>query len=665
MLKNFIKLTHNDLSKKLADSTIMYSPFMKDCLLDLSNEDLLNTISSHDALNNMHLAEPIRLYLYNNIETYDVFMIDKRDLSQIADKQNIIFRDLSDLSVRAICNLLRQLYVLEQRNINPNEDLLKLLIESNRSYEHIVSPVFIVCLDKSSSSSISGLKTFYQIKSRFSLSLFLCSQNFKFLHYQDLDRFVSFMKSTKADVVKSVQMFNKILKMMLDLETKDYPTYYRIMLFSGFVLHALGTTYTTDADLIYAAGGLSDRTIENTSEFLKSVPEIDHFVYTDKSYNIDYISHITTDPDDHQYFLGMKIIAVKYHLKRLYLRASPSAFVDMIMMNKINNIKITPCIPVITIDEEYVTVYNKNTLEKKLKTTQKYFKEWHNINYSIVQLKNIIRRCKDYPNDPPFYKRIKIDPITIKIESRLYDVRSHIMNTSLVNGDSTLIIDDGREYPRFYPARGTDLSVTIIEPDTTDSDTFISMLENKKKTNPNANTLNRYSIVKGDIWRDWYLFGNDQIGEFDNIFVNYSLRFLKKDVRTLKQNLIKHHKKGGSLLVIYIDYDSVMNLLQKRDRFEIQDEDKKTIFGLYTYDPDRDMSGDTYNQFIVYLRETYRYGIGSVEPTIRSSDIDIMFDDYDVSTNKRLLEIFKHSDKLTEIEKTVIGIFNFAVLKKR
>lgn len=566
-LKDIQTFIHN---KKLKLDTNFY----KKCeeVLNDSTENLDSRL-----FENRYFVESLRLFMLDNFDKFYFYLADSINFDL---NEKYLIRDLNfDHSTRY--NLLKQLHVLETNNLDT------FLLDLPDSYN--LCKYFII--------SDHDLNLDFKLTNKLSLNLFLCT-NYEFLKHQNVDRFAQYLQSTDPYVVKSVNMFKDIHTLFNKIRTTDSDTYDRLMLFSGFVLHTLGTTYTSDADTMYLAKDLPKSKIDEINELFDSNEKIECFVYTESDDNIDYISELFTDPDKHYYFLGLKIIGIKNHIKRLYRRASPSSFVDLIMLNKINNIEVQPCIPPITIDENNVTVYDKKQTLTKLLTTQKYFKSWHNLNYSIDELKKLIPRCQNYPNDPPFYRSIKIDPVTIKIDYILHSTVRKLMNKHLKKG-SLLLIDDAKEYPRFSKLSTDSL---IIEP--IDAPLSESFLELEKKNNKSRIKLVDYKNL--DIDRS-----------FDNVLINYSLSLL--DTNNLEKTLKRIN--ADSILIIHIDNEVVKKILEKANRYELFDSNNKTIVGVYRYD----------EKIIVYLRETLRFGSGKIE-TILNTDLNLNLDNYTFDT---------------------------------
>lgn len=678
MLNNMLNNVHINL---INISSSFKSRFYVDCIEHMDLPSVISEIHKTHMIQDKHIVEPFRLYFYRNFSTFYFYIIDINDISKLDPIINHIIIHRPELkSDKSRLNLLRQLDVIENNDVNRfTHDISHNLLSINNIL-FVASSIDLVNSIKLIDPNIN----YVPLKNKRSLNLFLNNYTLTFLKHQDVDRFADYLKSKDKYVQKSVAMFRSVYDIFVKIENKDLSLYERLMLFSGFVLHTLGTTYTSDADVMFDTRGLNNDDIKVVTNELDKSSDIEYFIYVDTDHNIEYISDLITDPDKHYYFLGMKIININNHIKRLYQRATPSAFVDLIMMNKINGYNIRPCIPVITFDEEPITVYTKKVIDTKMYTTQKYFREWHGINYSISELKEIIKRCKNYPNDQPFYKPIKIDPFTIVLDSYLHDGILDIVNEYLEKSDkddksdkdkagsSLLILDDAKEYPRYYPTKGSNQIVTIMEPTKAPmTDTFMKMTNDKKRKLGRSRMYDMVPIVYGSEWiNDNY--NNDK---YDNIFINFSLRYMIANPDLMMKNLSNIITNDSNILVVFLDGDIIESMLQSSDRFEIKDDNNKTVIGLYRYDNDLDSNGNILRQFVIYVRGTLRFGTGSIEYVIHTDDLQSLFitNGYSIVTsgqivNKQMIYI-AHDDHIKSDKDRnnlieVLGWFKYILFKR-
>lgn len=676
-VQHIIEATKNTIIDKIKtfDTT-----FYRECVEVLSDPKTIRDLTETRIIKEKHILESIKIHIELNFDDYICFIADRSVLDDQTKgkiiKHNVLMRDLGNLSEKVLHNLLRQFHCLEIDNLDG-------LLEDNVLDRYREITHMVMCIGSNTDNRFNmnivmdGIE-FFQIKNKASLGLFLGIEVHKFLALQDLDRFVTYTKSTDVRVKKSVDRFKQMYRIhnLLRATNKQY-ILDRIMLFSGFVLHSLGTSYTEDADIMYSAKDQTKREIEDIKHFFDGYDGIDLFVYDENDSNVDYIDNLMTDPEKHYYFMGIKILCIKSYLRRLYQRASPSSFVDLIMLNKINGIKITPCFPVITVDEKNMIVYTKKTIEKKLHTVQKYFKEWHNIDYPMTEIKGMIKRCQNYPNDPPFYRSFRSDPMTQHIEYLIHRVILNIMNKYFIQNNDpkyVLIVDDAKEYPKYYPAKKSNMNVTVIEPDDSKSSPiFIKMSEARKHKNSS------YKMIQGDVRRTNEFNKFPHIAnKFSYILFKFNIHNMMNQIDNVIQNLNTYSDSKSVIVICYVDGDVVNRLIGAKDRFEILDDDQMTVFGLYKYDDQIYLDENTseqkatrYNQFVLYLRETLRYGHGVVERILTTQNImDTFGAEYKMIKDDQMInfddpEIHHIKSNLSDVQCTIAEVFRYMILQRK
>ncbi|VBB18449.1 hypothetical protein YASMINEVIRUS_912 [Yasminevirus sp. GU-2018] len=701
--------TLSDIIVKVKDhlinrSKIFESRFYTKCKEQFESIEGIDSLISDRELTTKYFMEPFRMYLLDNFDKFNFFVVDvstleTSNLLNMCKKlgEDVFFRDVRPMCnhKRVINNLTKQLSMLE----HIAEDFHKHPIESDlrnytakevpQVYNSLKDIILIVSIRDLSKDLARDGMTFVKLKSKHSMNVCLSTYTFKFLRYQDIDRFIDYTKSSSTDIVKSVSMFDTVRKFFMKLADTDIDTYSRLLLFSGFVLHSLGTTYTSDADMLYITRGQSESHVSSFVTMLNSFQKIEVFTYSEKSPNIEYISDITTDPDKHFYFLGMKVMNIKKHAKRLYQRATPSSFVDLIMLDRVNNFKVNgvvvkPCIPVITVDEDVVIVYDRKMVQKKLRITQKYLKEWHSIQYTIPELTQMIQRCQAYPNDQPFFRHIRVDPVTIVIDSIIHYTTLNLMNERFdrtvvepFNVSNLLVMDDGRVYPRYYPEKGSNDTVLVLEPSNlTRTKVFMQMTDEKKKKISRKVNYDMQSVSFTSNWSE-----DLSVKNINHVLINWSISELMYSPASLVKNLLTltTHSKECTVLVLFVDGDRVEELIHSENgsRYEIFDSNKKPIVGVYSYDDVSNVDGQTDSTFVLYVRETLRFGSGSVERVLNVNNIaSIMsvgefelidtqpFDSYikaQIGTDLLPVTI---PNEIHETVLTTLSMFRYAVFKK-
>jgi hypothetical protein len=402
-----------------------------------------------------------------------------------------------------------------------------------------------------------------------------------------------------------------------------------------------------------------------------------------------YMGELITNPDKHYHFLGIKILFIKYYLRQLYQRGAPSSFVDLIMLDKINNIHIKPCFPIITPYGDTMIVYTKKILKKNMRTVQNYFKQWHHINYSINDLKNMIKPCKNYPNDPPFYKSFRLNPLTQIIEYILYNIIMKLMNKYFVpDNDNTygsdlgkdsnlLVIDDAKEVPKYYPSKKSNMNVVVILPQQSTTATIFMNIANKYLAKK-KHDVQSFIMVQGDIrcLNEFNKFPEVR-NKFKYVMFKYNMCFMMEHIDNVLDNLASRCTMDVKIMILYVDGHCVEKLIGSSSRIEIADDDNKTVFGLYRYD-DQNIASDNKNkqsikhkQIVIYIKDTLRYGYGIVERLTKTKDIlDAFGTTYDLIKDESMIhcidsQVNPYTDDLTDKQKKIASIFRYMILQKK
>jgi hypothetical protein len=647
--------------------------FFKKTIEYLKNIKNIQKLEKTHKIDDGYIFEPLKLYLYDRFDDYVCFITNRHiiDTEPLIMKYCLI-RDLSSISHKALRNLLRQFNAIEMDNPDA-------LINNNNIYENIESLVFVVTTSKNNEFNMEVVfdnERFVQINKPSSLNLFLGIEALNFLHHQNLDRFVNYMKSTKKEIIASTKIFTDTYNLFKNLDQDRTNPHkknisQRIIMYSGFVSLTLGTSYTSDADIIFWAKGLDKTEIEYMNNLVQQNDIFDYSVYfSDDQLKESYIGEIVADPELHYYFMGIKIINVQSYINRLYKRASAVSYVDILMLNEINNYNIKPCIPVITFKDKAI-VFTEERIQKLLREIQRLLKSWHYRDYSYDRLKKIFTVCEDYIMDPPFYREIVSNDLTEPIDQIHHSATLELINKYFLPIDNKktniLIIDDSREFPRFYPIQGHDFRIVVSEPEprlSSKTQKYISMAEEKKITD--------FSIIPGDLSQSGEgerIIKNNQLQEkFKYILFNHTIgMYFDNSIDEVVKNISTLCCIDALIIVPYIDGEMLKNKMHGSDRYEIV---KKT-----KYDPIHQFGVYQYNKsdrqkIVIYLADTPRYGSGVVQSMITYDFIKMTFsDNFDVINDGLMIDLLSNQSSivknLTDIQKQILQFFKYVILKQK
>lgn len=639
-LTNIIKYTKDLLADKYKTFD---TRFYKECIEYLDNDSHIEQFIESHNIDNKYLLEPLKLYIWSKFDSFNCYLADASILDNKMIKDNCIYRDLSIINEKTKSNLLRQLYVIETDNLN------NFFKDSLEYYAHIDNIVFVI------SENMIDNDKIIKLTKKSSLNLFMGTEVLYFLEKQDLDRFIGYMKNDNKYVVNAVNMFKTIYELFKLLEKTNERLYCRLIIFSGLILQSLGTSYTKDADIILWAKNMEENNVDKAKEMLNNYKEIDLLIYDNSHFNLEHFGNMLTDPDKHYYFLGIKMTRIFTFLRRTYTRPYPASFVDIIMLDKINNIKIPACFPILaSVSNSKIVIYTKKTIYEYLNKVQILLKEWHNIDYGIDKLKKIIRSCKNYPNDPPFHETIKEDTFTFPIENILDDSIYILINKYFNVDKNLLVIDDAKEYPKYYPKNNN--MITVIEPAGSDiSKLFMQMTKEKNKKN--------YQMFISDFTSDTFITLEHK---YSSLLFKYNIHSIINHMDIVHMNINKYCTNDLTIMIIYLDGTYVDMAISKTGKYEILD-DNKLKFGIYRFDDYYDLKNNKYKQVVVYLKDTLRYAYGIVEKVIVQQDIINAFgSDYQIINDDRLINIVPDEllNELSEQQKSITSIFRYMILKK-
>jgi SAM-dependent methyltransferase len=640
--------------------------FYEDCLVFIKDFVDINKI-----LENKYILESIRINLLYN-DYYNLYICDKTDMTKKIE-ETTTWREF-ELSKKAIDNMFKQIYALESND-------LKLLWCGGKKYS-ISNPVFVI------SKSKINISNFVKITNKIdTANLLLGVETIKILEHQDLKRFCEYNFSDKEEVNESTKTFTSFYNYFTSLELNFKE---RILVFSGMILHSLGTTYTRDVDLIYNGIAQSVEQInvvkESFNNFNAMIGEkLDYsIIYDDKIikssepkeylfqwiYNIwpglvgkKNMIEVMADPEFHYYFMGIKLIGIDMTIKRLIKRASSSSFVDLLMLKKVNGYDSDVCFPNLSIRGGKITIYNDKEINKKLKIIQKYFKEWHDDEMSINDLKTQIVKCNELPHN--VYVG---NPNRFIYSSEI--TRYHNMILKMYIGKyfrGKKILDVGCGPVRdlyFYNSIKVPLFVGI-EPSKYSIDTFAEINKDKK-------FFTQTKIIEGygdEIWKN-----NPKYKEVNEnktygcILFKFTIHYMLENFNILLKNIKSVDNDNTVIIVSCIDGDMVKKKLKESNgRYEIIFKGEP-LYGIY------DMGTDKQNnlkQVMVYFRGVYGVENGSIEHLISIGWLINKFSQigYRVLENKNLLNVNQDhllniKNDLNEEQKKVSEIHRIIVFKK-
>jgi hypothetical protein len=241
---------------------------------------------------------------------------------------------------------------------------------------------------------------------------------FRFYYYQNKNSFCSYFKNSNndIDIKKSINNFTDFInfykKIPLNIREK-------IIIFSGMILHSLGTTYTKDIDILIVSPNESVKNdLLKYKNILNKFANIEYYIqfndnewynnegkcflhckyilntYLPEKSGAADISEIIGNPEHHFYFLGIKMVSIDFTINRLKKRNRASAYCDLLNLERINNYDVGK-LCIINYNSAYNKVINPlwNRQDKIRLHVKSLFNDWFKIDLSLKFLEKRIPTC--------------------------------------------------------------------------------------------------------------------------------------------------------------------------------------------------------------------------------------------------------------------------------
>lgn len=645
-------INSTDIIKSINEyKSVIQAEFYNECIKLFSNLDEI-----FDIPDNKYILEGMRIFFTNknNYDLYNVYLLN--NTYQYTKKNTDAYRKITFKSYEAKKNILKQIYYLDNNkhnnkhndkhnnNYNDIDDICK----DNDYITKLDKTVDIIVIFSKKEHELIKVSNKYPI-----VNLLLGIESLKILEHQNLDRFCSFLCSEKKDIIQSCCMFDKFYKFYSGLTVNQKE---RFLIFSGSVLHTLGTTYTCDIDFVYYGEGQSQEEIDEIVRLFNKYEQCDyHIIYNKKIkkakdslpylYNWIYydwpkligqnnILEVYADPMHHFHFLGMKLMSVDMTIARLMSRAAPSAFVDLIMLQKINGYDTKPCFPNLSLRQGKITVYSDKMIEKKLNTVKNYFKWWHDINTTIPELKKQIKKCKDVPEYNKYLK---------KSDKR--------------NSNTQNIINYYESIIRFYCKKyKSDMILNVG--DNISDDAYRNM-------DVNITTLSL--PIKNTKYKD---------NKYDAIISNFTIQYLLDPNLNASNKFIENinsvDKSDTIVIILYLDGERASYQLNKSkyDKYEVYF-DGEPLYGIYKLDDD--YSTYNKNKVMVYFKDKDGMEEGSIEPLVYKNTLinrfkeigyNVLIDEYLDTLSVNDNNVIKHKNMLNDGYMKILRMHKIMILQK-
>jgi SAM-dependent methyltransferase len=590
-----------------------------------------------------YLLEPLRLYLINdNNDKYKIFLSNKKHHNCKYIRYTLTDKEKDNFMINIVLTEELKSNILKLNDIDLT-NICKIL-NKNKIYLNI-------CL-KSDLSDLSDSKNVYVIKNLYdSLSFLLGIESINILKYQRLDRIKEFLRNPDGlKVFTLLQEYNDYLHKLRNQDRDNY------IVHSGSVLEAIGTTYTRDVDVIV---NKSNEDVQSVRRYIQSMndkyKEIDISVidkfgeYHTKDlkeplkYKKNWFTYqlpamdgakdiydVMINPVFNFTFAGIKFFNLNLTIYRFLNRASVSSMADMIMLKEINNMDIEDkiCLPNMTIRQGKLVVFFGEYLEIYFKSVRDKLKEYYNKDYTIDELKKIIKHCNVEGFDIYKGEQVK-DPDTNIIKYFHVMIKESILKKYATNCNYLLDVGSGK----LTDMRLWDMinvkNVVGIEP----SIDSINMGNEKIKKFGFKGNIDIINGV-GDV--DWESDEKYKIAlknKYDVITFQFTLHYMMNNIITVINNLNKVIKSGTKVIITCMDGNKIQEDFKRYKQVEIRNK-QEPIFAIVPFYKVTDKIPEKDNNILVYFKGAYGVSSGSLEPIIDINKLINIFND----NGLRLLE---------------------------
>jgi SAM-dependent methyltransferase len=640
-IKIFLSNLINNIDKKFT--------FYSDCMEELKKYDKKEI---HKIKKKSFLLEPIRLYLLNNIDKYS-FIISKnkyKNCTYIKYKFNEFEKNNFFINLELTEKLNSDILKLSEINI---KELLFSKKFDNIIYFNIIEKKNIL-----ESDNYIIINNYYD-----TISFLLGIESINILKFQRFDRIQNFLKNKDGyKIYEILQNYNNLIH-KLSYEERD-----KYIIHSGAVLEALGTTYTRDVDVfIFNLKSPYDAKMklkELKTNLLDMDPNIidnngDYHTNIDEKplkYKKQWITYQLPSTDNakdiydvntnnvfHFYFAGMKFFNINLTINRFLQRSSISSMADLLMLKELNNIDLKDriCLPNMTIRQGRLVVFYGEYLEKYYNSLQKALKNYYNKDYSIDELKKLVKHCNSTGFD--IYKgNMEKDTDTDIIKYFHILIKKELIKIYGKNVNYLLDIGSGKLTDMRIWEENSIKNVVGIEP----SLESIKLGEERyKKFGFNGNL----DVINGVGDEDWENSKYTKVisNKYDVVTFQFTLHYMINNIDIIINNLKKIMNNRCKIIITCMDGNKIHNEFIKNEKIEIRN-DQEPIFAIVPLYTERDRIPKINNNILVYFKGAYGVSSGSIEPII---DIN------------KLINIFKEN-KIILINKTNFSDYNLHVKKK-
>jgi SAM-dependent methyltransferase len=296
-----------------------------------------------------------------------------------------------------------------------------------------------------------------------------------------------------------------------------------------------------------------------------------------------------------------------------------------------------------TIRQGKIVAFYGKYLDIYFNAVQKALKEYYNKNYSIDEIKKLIKHCNTEGYD--IYKGVMVkDPDTDIIKFFHIMIKKEIIKKFASNANYLLDVGSGKLTDMRIWQEFNVKNVVGIEP----SIESIKMGEERLEKFGFTGTI---KVINGVGDENWNLMEKYKIAlenKYDVITFQFTLHYMMNNIDTVIKNLKKVMLPKCRIIITCMDGNKIHSDFQRYKHIEVRNRQEPIFAILPLYDTSKDIPVKD-NNIIVYFKGAYGVSSGSIEPIIdinklirilEENDIHLIerknFSEYNIDIKKRM-----------------------------
>ena len=299
------------------------------------------------------------------------------------------------------------------------------------------------------------------------------------------------------------------------------------------------------------------------------------------------------------------------------MRSSANSYIDLLMLNRINNYKIDLCLPNLQMHDAYhITIYDNKMRRELINLIIRRMKLWFNINMKRQKLNNLIYKCADYGHLSMVMKPGN-DPLTYNILSYLMYADNEILY-KYVSGSNVLDIDSNKYKKTIIYTKLDVKYITLLE---TSSYLRKYVRNNLKKYQHHFANVD-LNIVNAHLEE----FVPDDKIIYDTVVIRHVLDIDETLIEPRVKNINQNTKKGSIVVVFMMDGDKI-NILTQNTDYIIRVE-KEIKFGLFRFNDTPNNVERSKQKILIYMNRIFAYDKGFLQDVVSPSTVISFFEKY-------------------------------------